>query len=81
MLLRMRDVISNGLLPPTEKNAATAMVDNTTPPASPRPLSAAKLCHLLVQFATQLSQLVPGFSNFQQEERLTVIVSNLGKKK
>ncbi|CAG9539266.1 unnamed protein product [Cercopithifilaria johnstoni] len=55
MLLRMGDIISNGILPPTSRSRSSPAHRSRSPINGGVTVSASKLCHNLIQFARQLS--------------------------
>ncbi|VBB30813.1 unnamed protein product [Acanthocheilonema viteae] len=55
MLLRMGDIISNGILPPISKLRSSPARRPRSPVGNGAIISASKLCHNLIQFARQLS--------------------------
>ncbi|VDK78206.1 unnamed protein product [Litomosoides sigmodontis] len=55
MLLRMSDIISNGILPPLSRLKSSSARRSRSPIDGGVVVSASKLCHNLIQFARQLS--------------------------
>ncbi|MCP9263689.1 hypothetical protein DINM_007073 [Dirofilaria immitis] len=75
MLLRMGDIISNGILPPTSRLRSSPARRSPSPISNGVVVSASKLCHNLIQFARQLSmakrRTLEDPELYQIEKRLT----------
>ncbi|KAM3718442.1 PP2C-like domain-containing protein [Dirofilaria immitis] len=75
MLLRMGDIISNGILPPTSRLRSSPARRSQSPISNGVVVSASKLCHNLIQFARQLSmakrRTLEDPELYQIEKRLT----------
>ncbi|EJD73781.1 hypothetical protein LOAG_18821 [Loa loa] len=75
MLLRMGDIISNGILPPMSRLRSSPARRSRSPNSNGVIVSASKLCHNLIQFAQQLSmakrRTLEDPELYQIEKRLT----------